>query len=218
MDYTSLITSEHAKQPRFGAFVDAITKPLSDITGSLESMQTLVTDVDTAEGAQLDVIGIWVGLSRKQSVPIPNAYFSFDTENLGWNQGIWKGAYESTQGIVELDDSTYRAVMKAKIGSNYWRGSVEELNVIGSTSLSQLGVLCFVIDNMDMTCTIYIIGFPSAALLELIKRGICPPITAGVRVTGYILASVAGAPFFALDVYTTAEVAGLDFGSFGAPT
>jgi len=217
MDYTTLITSEHAQQPKFKAAVAALTQGCNDNITLLQSMATVVTDVDTAVGVQLDTIGIWVGISRRLTVPIAGVFFSFDTADLGFDQGAWLGPYESTSGLTILDDETYRAVLKARIGANYWNGAMDSVNVIGQTALAQQDILCFVLDNMDMTITIYIIGAPSAALLEMIKRGVIPPKPAGVRVDGYILASMAGAPFFALNVYTTTEVAGLDFGSFGAP-
>ena len=102
-------------------------------------------------------------------------------------------------------------VIKAKIGSNYWKGTNETLVEIGQTAMSQLGVQCFVLDNMDMSTTVYILGAPTKVLIEMIKRGVAPPKAAGVRITGYILASSPGAPFFALSVPTTTEVAGLDF-------
>jgi len=217
MDYTTLITSQHTKQPRFNATVALLTNALNENITLTQSLTSQELDVDTAVGAQLDIIGIWVGISRKQRVPIANVFFSFDTADLGFDEGAWLGPFESTAGLTILDDETYRAVLKARIGANYWNGAVDTVNEIASTSLQQQGILCFVLDNMDMTITIYIIGAPSAALLEMIKRGVIPPKPAGVRVAGYILASLAGAPFFALDVYTTTEVAGLDFGSFGAP-
>lgn len=216
MDYTALITSEHRQKPKFSAMVALLTGATQQIT---DAANQLVSDfdVDLAIGAQLDAVGRWVGVSRRQSIPIPGVFFTWDDPDLGWNFGSWKGPFESTQGVVELDDATYRAVIKAKIGANYWDGTVADLNEIGLTALASLDVQCFAIDNFDMSVTIYILGAPSAVVLELIKRGIVPPKPAGVRVAGYILASEAGAPFFALDVETTEAVAGLDFGSFGSP-
>jgi hypothetical protein len=215
-DYTSLITSLHADKPNFVATVAALTKPFGDITDSIQGL-TVAFDIDSAVGVQLDVIGLWVGVPRNQLVPVANSYFTWNLAGLGWNQGSWKGPYSPTEGITTLDDDTYRVVLKAQAASNYWNGANDTLNVIGETVVSSVGVQCFVIDNMDMTCTVYILGAPTPVLIAMIQRGFVPPKTAGVRITGYILASDPGAPFFALDVYTTTEVAGLDFGSFGDP-
>lgn len=215
-DYSSYITSSHADQAKFRSWVQAVTGAVAEVAAS--ALQLLPAfDVDSAIGSQLDVIGLWVGVARKQSVPITGAFFSWNTAGLGWNQANWKGPYEPTEGITNLDDDTYRAVLKAKIGSNYWAGTNETLAEIGQTAMAQLDVQCFVLDNMDMSTTVYILGAPTKVLIEMIKRGVAPPKAAGVRVTGYILASSPGAPFFALSVPTTTEVAGLDFGSFGNP-
>lgn len=213
-DYTKLLPSLHAEQPNFTAWVRALTQPFADIYDATMGLVEAF-NVDTAIGAQLDVIGLWVGISRKQSIPISGAFFTWDDAALGWNFASWKGPNEATQGIVSLDDTTYRAVIKAKIGSNYWDGATDTLQDIGETALAEFNVQAFVIDNMDMSVTVYVLGAPTAVLIEMIKRGIAPPKAAGVRVTGYILASAPGAPFFALSVSTTTEVAGLDFGSFG---
>jgi hypothetical protein len=214
--YTSLVTSKHRSSPNFMATIEALVRPLSEISAAQAKMVSDF-DVDTAVGVQLDAVGVWAGISRKQAIPIPNAFFTWDDPDLGWNVGSWKGPFVPTEGITTLDDDTYRAVIKAKIGSNYWVGTVESLLEIGGSDLQSVGIQCFVIDNLDMTITIYILGSPSAVLLEMIKRGLTPPKTAGVRVAGYVLASAAGAPFFALSTATTPTVAGLDFGSFGDP-
>lgn len=215
-DYTTLLPSLHASAPKFVAWVKVLTQAFGEISDSILGLVPAF-DVDTAIGSQLDVIGLWVGLARKQSLPIAGAFFTWNDTALGWNHASWKAPYDATEGITTLDDETYRVAIKAKIGSNYWVGSNEALQEIGNTAMSSLDVQAFVIDNLDMSITIYILGAPSAVLIELIKRGVAPPKPAGVRVTGYILASTPGAPFFALSVPTTTEVAGLDFGSFGDP-
>ena len=215
-DYTALVTSEHAKRPKFMAMVALTTGAMAQASDAALALPGAFS-VDSAIGAQLDRVGLWVGVSRKQTIPVPNAFFSWNTVGKGWNQANWKGPLEPTEGITTLDDATYRAVIKAKIGSNYWAGTNETLQVIAQSAFSDLGVQCFVVDNLDMSVTVYILGAATAVLIELIKRGVVPPKTAGVRVAGYILASSPGAPFFALSVYTTSAVAGLDFGSFGDP-
>ena len=213
-DYTSHATSQHRDKPKFMAAVSTLTLGFAEVNDVIQSLIPAF-DVDAAVGSQLDVLGLWVGISRRQRVVIAGAFFSWNTTGKGWNHANWKGPYEPDEGITNLDDETYRAVIKAKIGSNYWSGTNGDLAAIGSTAMAQLGVQCFVLDNLDMTTTVYVLGAPTNVLIEMIKRGLTPPKAAGVRITGYILASTPGAPFFALTVPTTTEVAGLDFGSFG---
>lgn len=214
-DYIGLLPNIHKDQPKFRAMVEMVMGGFDQVFDATQSL-TQAFSVDHAVGVQLDQVGRWTGVSRLQTIPIPNSFFTFNDAALGWNQASWKGPYEATEGVTTLDDDTYRAVIKAQIGSNYWDGTDESLNVIGQSAFTDLGLTCFVIDNMDMTVTIYILGEPTAVLLEMIKRGIAPPKTAGVRVAGYVLASVSGAPLFALSVPTTLVTAGLDFGAFGA--
>lgn len=216
-DYPALITSGHSPQPRFRATVELLTGAVDSITTALRALPEAFR-VDTAVGVQLDTVGLWTGVKREQPIPIQDAYFTWDDPARGWNAANWKGPFEAVEGISRLDDDTYRAIIKAKIGSNYWDGSDSMVNTIGATAFQQLGVQCFVLDNMDMSVTIYILGNPSLVMIEMIKRGIAPPKAAGVRVAAYILASLAGTPLFALSVPTTTVTAGLDFGSFGAPT
>ena len=215
--YPDYITSLHRPRVNFGKVVETLTQPIVELTALYDAMRSSTFDVDVALGAQLDMVGLWVGISRRQSVPIENVWFSWDDSDLGWNFANWKGPYEPAEGVVNLDDETYRAVIKAKIAANYWDGSIADLDAIGASTLLDLGVQCFIVDNFDMSITVYILGNASSILIELIKRGIIPPKTAGVRITGYILASEPGSPFFALSEPTGEFLAGLDFGSFGDP-
>lgn len=215
-EYADLITSEHRTRSRFVATAELLTGVAASIRDAALSLPAAF-DLDVAAGAQLDAVGKWVGISRNQNIPVESAYFSFDTADLGWDQANWNAPFGSVEGITILDDETYRAVIKAKIGANYWDGTNQGSLVIGQSAFAGLGVQCFLIDNQDMTVTVYILGAPTALLIELIKRGVVPPIAAGVRVASYILASVSGAPLFALSAPTTPITAGLDFGSFGDP-
>lgn len=213
-DFTQVITSQHRDKPKFMAMCELLSTSLGQIVDATNKMVNDF-DVDQAIGVQLDAIGKWVGISRNLLVPITDAWFTWNDSNLGWNRSNWKGPFESTQGITTLDDTTYRAVIKAKIGANYWDGSNEGLNIIGQEALTEINVRVFAIDNMDMSMTVYVLGTPTAAILELIRRGIIPPKPGGVRVAGYILGGAPGAPLFALDAPTTSLTAGLDFGAFG---
>lgn len=205
-DYIPLITNAHADKPRFVALVDLLTRgagEIGDVAASLPS----VFDVDSAVGAQLDAVGLWVGISRTQRVPIAGAFFTWDDAALGWNRANWKGPYEPTEGIVVLDDRSYRAVIKAKISSNYWLGNNAGAQDYEVTRID--GVYYFVIDNMDMTVTAHLVGQVSAALKILVTRGDIGFKTAGVRLAGV---TVTFGPLFALDSSGTPYFGGLDVG------
>lgn len=182
-DYTALVAGAHADKVKFLSVVALVAGAVGNTTGDL--IRSLITafDVDVAEGHQLDVIGEWVGVTRKQTVPIANIYFTWNDAALGWNAANWKGQFEVGDELVSLDDLSYRVLLKGVIASNYWDGTNEGANQIGSAVLAPLGLTCVVIDNFDMTMEVQVTGTPSIAVKALIERGFVPPKPAGVSVT-----------------------------------
>ncbi|MBR8380725.1 DUF2612 domain-containing protein [Burkholderia cenocepacia] len=214
-DYTSLITSEHRSQPNYIGVVTALIQPLVDQMNMLAAMPGQF-DLDVAVGVQLDAIGVWVGISREIATPLAGVYFSFDVDGLGFDQGIWKGPYDPDDGLVSLDDDTYRLVIRAKIGANHWDGtlgsSADILNSIfnGDTHL-------FIEDNQDMSMTIAIAGkVPSPVFLALLANGYLPLKPEGVRIAYRMVTSVDETPIFGFDM-DNEYVAGFDVGSWGTP-
>ncbi len=67
--YSDLITNYHRTKPLFTQHVDLSTRPLTDAASAMEGLLTAF-DIDQAVGAQLDILGEWIGRSRTVSVPI----------------------------------------------------------------------------------------------------------------------------------------------------
>ena len=133
-DYLSLITQEHAQRPRFRATVDASTKPFAAVQELLLSFTGSTFDVDVAVGEQLDVIGRWVGASRANAVPLDAYAFTWDGEVYnGWDNGAWEGI----GGFADLPDDLYRAVIKAKIIANSWKGDIPTLYKIINKAIGE---------------------------------------------------------------------------------
>jgi len=193
-DYTTLITPEHADKAKFKAWVALLTGALDSIATVVASMPSKF-DVDLAVGEQLDFVGLWVGVSRVQVVSataIGNA-FSWNVLGKGWNEAYWYPPYVSTTTTVVLDDATYRALIKATIAGNYWTGTADDMARISADIAPSLGLTLQVIDNLDMTTRVRIVGAPSASLLRLVQIGKIPVHAAGVRVSHYMNTSVSGA-------------------------
>lgn len=213
MDYTTLITSEHADKPLFVAWVAALTQGLVDyqaatalgltIDSSVDASvdapvdQPLVSytfgalpsliDLDTAQGAQLDAIGAWIGFARTLDV--------------------------STLGFVTLSDGDYRTLLYAKIAANHWDGSMSGLQSILAQILPGTGIQLFAVDNMDMTMTIYVGGGTlSPTQLAMLGGDLLVPRPEGVKITGV---NILTGPLFGLD-FETALISGLDVGAFPA--
>lgn len=164
--YTELISNYHASKVLFPQHVDLSTRPLIDINTSLNSL-VLAFDIDTAVGKQLDILGEWIGRSRRVNTPLSGIYFAFDTINLGFDQGIWQGPYDSDDGLLDLSDDIYRLVLKIKIGINSWNGQNDTLPEIINSAIEGSGIRIAIVDNQDMSISLWILGDPNVAMSEL---------------------------------------------------
>lgn len=211
-DYLALITTEHSGKPKYMAMLQAVLGPMVE---ALNVSQELPADfdLDQAIGAQLDIVGLWVGIGRRVNTPLVGVYFSFDIPNLGFDLGVWKGPFDPDSGIVELDDETYRTLIRAKIGANHWDGTLGQSKAILDLVFND-GTHVFIQDNQDMSMTIGVSGvMPSAISLALLTGGYIPIKPEGVRVDYYIVTSVDG-PLFGFDV-SNEYISGFDQGSWG---
>lgn len=212
--YTELITNYHATKSKFPQHIDLITRPLTDVSTSVADMIRKF-DVDSANGEQLDIIGLWVGRSRLVTTPISNVYFSWDTDGLGWDQGNWQGPYDPDADFTSLSNDVYRLVLKAQIAINQWDGTVGHLEELLELIFSGTGIEMQIIDNMDMSISISAIALngianTSAELIEVIKSGALTVKAAGVRVKSLDVIDPAH-PLFGFDIQNTA-IAGFDNG------
>lgn len=122
-DYLGLITPFHASKPRFSSTVGFSVSPYAGLQQVLASLSS-VFDLDLAIGVQLDAVGERVGLTRNIPYPLSNIYFAFDDSMRGFDRGVWKKPYDTSYGIYQLDDDTYRRALRAKILANNWDGSI----------------------------------------------------------------------------------------------
>lgn len=211
-EYLALITTEHSDKPKYMAMLQAVLGPVVD---ALNASQELPADfdLDQAIGAQLDIVGLWVGIGRYVKTPLVGVYFSLDTTGVGFDQGVWKGPFDPDSGVVELDDDTYRILIRAKIWANHWDGTLAGSRGILDLVFSS-DTHVFVQDNQDMSMTIGVSGEPPSAIaLALLTGGYIPIKPEGVRVDYYIV-TTAEAPLFGFDV-SNEYISGFDQGSWG---
>jgi hypothetical protein len=180
--YLDLIPSQNRSQPKFTAMLAALVQPFVDGQSVLGGIPSLF-DVDTAVGAQLDVVGQWVGISRKLSVPI-SSYFAWDSVGVGWDQGVWKLPSDPATGLVVLDDTHYRAVLKARILNNHWDGDVNDAYDIMNATFSVFGYSIGIEDYGNLTMGLLLIGLnpPDVTLLVLFNSGLLDIRPAGVQI------------------------------------
>lgn len=215
--YTDLITNYHAVKPLFFDHIDLSTRPLIDVSNAMTGLIPAF-DIDSAVGVQLDILGEWIGRSRIVSDPISGIYFEWDTEGLGYDQGVWQGPYDPDTGYTSLSDETYRIILKAKIAINNWNGENDSFKTIIDSALEGSGLEMQIVDNQDMSISVLV--FPvtdmsdvSLELIAAIRQGYLTVKAAGVWSAGAETPSE-GEKFFGFDIENK-YLAGFDEGSWG---
>lgn len=181
-NYTDLITNYHRGFPLFTSHIDLSSRPLQDVTTALDSL-IAAFDIDGATGGQLDVLGEWIGRTRKINAPIEDYFFALDNDSLGFDLGTWKDRYEPESGLISVDDDEFRTMLRAKIGANNWDGTAATLPALLKSIYTRHDITLSFTDNQDMTMTIYVTGgtLPSITK-EIIKQGYLAVKPAGVTV------------------------------------
>lgn len=167
--YVKLITSWHNDKPLFCQTIALITQPLIDNQTTLAGLPNDF-DLDNAVGVQLDAVGLWVGMGR-----VVNS---------------------KDEGVITMDDDTYRMVLRVKIQANHWNGTVEALPPIYAGLSGSLGATIFAVDNFDMTMDIFVSGTRLSPLMRtIISMGLLDIKPEGVRVHNHIISSETGLLF-----------------------
>ncbi len=212
-EYLALITSAYAEKPRFMATVEASVAPFAAIQDVLKSLPAAF-DIDTAMGVQLDTIGLWIGRSRRIDAALVGVYFAWDdTVATGWESGVWQGVYDPASGLVDLPDDSYRRLLRAKIATNSWDGTIPDAYAVWE-SVFDASSFILMQDNQDMSMVVGIAGaLLSAVDKALLVGGYLNLKPEGVRVSYYVVAPVAGA-LFAWDVADSGALAGWTNGNW----
>ena len=157
--YTNLITSQHRPKPNFMATVSSMLSHADDTTTCAAGMNDAF-DIDQAVGAQLDILGQILGVSR--IVP-----------------------FQPTDGSSPvLSDINYYLVLKARIAQNMWDGTTPGIYSLFA-SLFPGSVYLILTDNQNMTCNVTVIGLSSALQQNLISNGYIIPRPEGVQYLYY---------------------------------
>lgn len=214
--YTELITNYHATKPLYFDHIDLSTRPLIDVASCMSGLINAF-DIDEAVGVQLDTLGLWIGRSRYVSEPISGVYFCWDTQGLGYDQGVWQGPYDPDAGYTALSDETYRVILKAKVAINMWDGQNDSLPAILDSATAGSGLRMQIVDNQDMTISVWIfpetdISAVSLELLAAIRQGYLTVKAAGVW-SGEIHTPSAGNRFFGFDLEND-YIAGFEAGAW----
>lgn len=217
-DYSNLITSWHASRgPRFVDTVETNAKALAAVQALLESFPEAF-DIDKAIGAQLDILGQWIGRSRRVLTPIYDPWFAFDDPKRGFDVGIWKDAYSLGDLLTLLPDDVYRRLLYAKIALNHWDGQILTAEEAIRKFFGPSDAFVWVEDRLDMSYAVCFAGaWPLKLFALMVEENYTPAKTAGMR-TYYQVTSIDRAPLFGFDC-SNSYVAGFDQGAWGiSPT
>ena len=193
--YVGLLTHEYVHSPKFNALLYVLLKKFDDVSQCLTKLDTAL-DLDSAIGAQLDMLGVIAQASR--TLP-----------------------FQPSFGVSPiLDDSTYRTYIKAKIGQNQWDGTQTSLYALWHQLFPTTSIV--VADNQNMTATLFIGGLPSSILIDMIAGYAVNGATSGTVQNGLIVPRPEGVeyafeignlPAFGFDL-DNAFVAGFDVGKW----
>lgn len=210
-EYLALITSEHQGKPNYAA---TVTLDVSVAARVQELLASLIPkfDVDLAVGDQLDIIGQWVGISRRVTIPIPNVYFQWDSATFanGWDFGIWL-AGQTPGSITILPDDVYRTLIKAKIAANRWDGTTTGAYAIWDQVFTTVTIL--IQDHQDMSYDLaFVGGIVDSLTMAIITGGYLPLKPEAIRVSTYFI-PVDSNPLFGWDIEND-YIKGWDEGSW----
>lgn len=185
--YSKLITSQYQNAANILSFLDIFLSKLKDCSDFLEGIDAAF-DLDTAVGAQLDILGEIAGISRRLN-------------------------FQPNYGLSPiLRDSDFRTLIRATIGKNQWDGEQDSLYTLWAVLFP--GAAIAIHDNHWMDMDVFV-QFPdlTSIFIDLIKRGYIVPKPEGVKQRIYI-----GPPFplFGFD-YDDPYVTGFDRGYWWNP-
>ena len=138
-------------------------------------------DVDTAVGAQLDVIGRIVGAQREViGLTVDKKYFSFESapdpngfsKQGNLKQGVlFKSRRNSKDSVYSLLDPDYRSLIKFKIVVNNATASMKSID---DAIFDIFGNDALVVNNKNMTITYLITAVNVVGILAAYKLGYLP--------------------------------------------
>lgn len=198
----SRIATEYKNAACFRAYIAALMAQCNEMEALFYQLAE-ISNLDTARGVNLDVIGEIVGISRIIPESVLIALFGFEdqVQALGFGEegrlDIGGRFMEETEtGAVSsaLGDNEYRLIIRAKIAKNHSKGTNED--VIAGLSYLFDGVRTAVIDLGGMAIGLFIGRFITQTEKALLGIDLLPR-PAGVKISFVVCAPADG--FFGFD-------------------
>ncbi len=180
LSYKNLLIKQYFDKPNARAEIDILDKSFTELYNLFLSFDKEY-DLDFARGQQLDKLGKIVGISRIVPKSLPKIYFGFD-ENpnaLGFsdkfNPTVKSAPFFDKESelftATELNDNDFRFFIKAKVALNYCSAVMASDDRISMQEVIQkaFNEQAYIVDNKDMTLTLFISPLFDLDKLELVK-------------------------------------------------
>lgn len=211
--YLARITDAHRDKPKFMAMLALCLQPYVDAQDLVASF-VAAYDLDEAIGAQLDVVGKWVGRSRVIEAPVRDPWFRFGDSSRGLGRGVWKDRYSPGSTLTKLDDVAYRKLLRAKIAANNWDGQRPSAEAALRAFVDQAGTNIWIDEGADMRDALCVSGAWIPLLYAfMLEQNLIPVKRAATR-RRYYFVSVDRSPMFGFGVNND-FIGGLGRGAWG---
>ena len=194
-EYEKLLIWQYQDKPKAKAHVNLLLTEYKNIYDLLNSIPDAF-DLDKAVGKQQDILGKILGISRNVPFALAKKFFGFTNNPNSYyfdrrlkTTGLkipFKRKLENTYTDGQLDDFQYRLFLKAKAIKNNVKAKMiddtDKLSLQNAIDFLFNGT-GFVIDNKDMTLTIWIdISYDVNLLLYIKQLDLLPrPQGVGIR-------------------------------------
>lgn len=166
-EYVDLLIKQYHEKTNASAEIGLLAETWEKTFNFLKSFEEEF-DIDSAIGAQLDIIGRMVGVSRSVPGVLLKIFYGFDDvsnttgmdskfEEVGDLGGFFSKDSEQYT-TLQLSDNDYRFFIKAKIARNTSRGMIaynDDMSIQEAVNILFDG-LAYISDNKDMSMTLYI--------------------------------------------------------------
>lgn len=193
--YTDLLLYQYQNLPKAKATIDLLIRQAICDLVPLDVRDAF--NIDTAVGPQLDILGKYIGFSRRVLSQIPRDYFKlgdYDTPSIavtGFTE--YAGAVNPTsvflrysmlsESFTDLDDEEYRVMLKIKIVLNSTDNTLKSITEILAEFFGN-DLICY--DGKDMTIS-YLTNSAAEKLALLFASQDALPKPQGVALSGVYL-------------------------------
>lgn len=207
----SRVALQYTESAKFLSYISALLEAPAELEAVLQDV-ALQSDIDIAEGLQLDTIGDIVGISRYIPFSVLVAFFGFQSQpaaRVFGEEGLsnvgarFRNELESEFDTSVLSDLEYRLLIRAKIVKNHSNGTGQDvlngLSYLFNTPLVNVDDL----GNMSFGVSVgRLLTFAEQALLgiDILSR------PAGVKIEYTIMYD--GLAYFGFDEYVGAGTFG----------